>query len=246
MAENFANNYVVKLGADMTSSATSMTVNSTAGAPSPNFRVLVDEELMLVTAVVDSTTFTVTRGIEGTTAAAHTAAVAGDTINLVRFPTSGSATLSAISIYDANYAADKAADGLITTGNGWAKAGWAVNDWWKCTWSVPQDINRIRLYGRTTGEPFGSGYIEFSDAVGDTSITFSNVTSASTPRTIDFDPRLGIDWFRVVSTSGGSGNTGLAEVEAYLTERDVVHVLTAGSIAQAISDAIAAHIAALH
>lgn len=246
MAENFANNYVVKLAADMTDTDTSMTVDSTAGAPSPNFRVLVDEELMLVTAAPSGTTFTVTRGIEGTTAVAHAAAVSGDTIDLVRFPTSGTPTYSAISIYDGSYSAANAADGLITSGNGWAKAGWASGDWWRCDWSVPQDLNRIRIYGRTTGEAFGSGYIEFSDAVGDTSITFSGVNSASSPVTVDFDPRLGISWFRLVSTSGGGGNTGLAEVMAFLTERDVTHVLTAGSLAQGIADAIAAHVAALH
>lgn len=45
-------------------------VDSVIGMPAADFRVRVDDELMLVTAVVGST-LTVTRGIEGTTAASH-------------------------------------------------------------------------------------------------------------------------------------------------------------------------------
>jgi hypothetical protein len=45
-------------------------VLSATGAPAVNFRIRVDDELMLVTGV-STNTFTVTRGIEGTSAAAH-------------------------------------------------------------------------------------------------------------------------------------------------------------------------------
>lgn len=60
------------LSAAITStSATSISVTSATGMPSPQqFRILVDTELMLVTAI-SGTTLTVVRGVEGTTAATH-------------------------------------------------------------------------------------------------------------------------------------------------------------------------------
>ena len=55
----------------MTSGTTSCVVQSASLFPTnPQFRLLVDQEIMLVTAV-SGTTFTVTRGIENTVAAAH-------------------------------------------------------------------------------------------------------------------------------------------------------------------------------
>lgn len=71
MAENLANNYVTTLAAPITSSgATSISVASATGAPAANFRIRIGSELMLVTAMA-GTTWTVTRGAEGTTAATH-------------------------------------------------------------------------------------------------------------------------------------------------------------------------------
>jgi hypothetical protein len=45
-------------------------ISNAAGFPSPNFRIKINDEIMLVTTVV-GTTFTVTRAQEGTSAAAH-------------------------------------------------------------------------------------------------------------------------------------------------------------------------------
>lgn len=75
MAENFANVYQTTLAADLTASATTLTVASAAGAPAPQFRLLIDSELVLVTATA-GVTYTVTRGVEGTVAANHTASAA--------------------------------------------------------------------------------------------------------------------------------------------------------------------------
>lgn len=74
--ESFANNYQTTLagnGGSITVGATTLLVASAAGAPSTTgaqFRIIVDSEIMIVTAV-SSLTFTVTRGAEGTTAAIH-------------------------------------------------------------------------------------------------------------------------------------------------------------------------------
>ena len=72
--ENFANDFSTTLSGAITSGAVSLVVTSATGAPAPNFRVRIDNELMLV-AATSGTTWTVTRGIEGTTAAAHAAGV---------------------------------------------------------------------------------------------------------------------------------------------------------------------------
>jgi len=59
------------LASGITNVATSLTVASATGFPtSGNFRIVVESEIMLVTAV-SGTTFTVTRGVEGTNPAAH-------------------------------------------------------------------------------------------------------------------------------------------------------------------------------
>jgi hypothetical protein len=72
MTEQFANNAATTLSAAVeTTDGTSISVASAAGFPTKgNFRILVDDEIMLVTAV-DGTTWTVTRGAESTTGATH-------------------------------------------------------------------------------------------------------------------------------------------------------------------------------
>jgi hypothetical protein len=74
MSENFANNASTTLNGTINNSTTSVVVTSAAGFPSANFRILIGSELMLVTGV-SGTTFTVTRGIEGTGAASHSSGV---------------------------------------------------------------------------------------------------------------------------------------------------------------------------
>lgn len=73
MAEQFATLASTTLNGAITNVVTSIVVTSGASPwpASAQFRIRVDSELMLVTAGAGSTTWTVTRGIEGTTAAAH-------------------------------------------------------------------------------------------------------------------------------------------------------------------------------
>ena len=73
--EQFSNNAQSSLTAALTSGATSFAVANALGFPSSgNFRVLIDGEILLVTAV-SGNTFTVSRGQEGTTPAAHASGV---------------------------------------------------------------------------------------------------------------------------------------------------------------------------
>jgi len=71
--EQFTNNAATTLSAAITSTiATTLTVASAATFPqTTQFRIRIDDELLLVTAGAGLTTWTVTRGIEGTTAATH-------------------------------------------------------------------------------------------------------------------------------------------------------------------------------
>lgn len=71
VTEQFANTASSTLTATIGNSDTSLTVASAALFPSvPQFRITVDSEIMLVTAVAGAV-FTVTRGIESTAAATH-------------------------------------------------------------------------------------------------------------------------------------------------------------------------------
>ena len=75
MAENLANDCSTHLNGDITDSATTITVANSTGFPSANFRIRIDNEIMLVTAK-SGNDWTVTRAVEPVrgvqAAAAHT------------------------------------------------------------------------------------------------------------------------------------------------------------------------------
>lgn len=69
--ENIGNDFTTTLAAAITSAGqVTITVASSTGAPSVNFRARIDDELILVTTVAHPT-WTIERGIEGTTATTH-------------------------------------------------------------------------------------------------------------------------------------------------------------------------------
>lgn len=80
MAERLANDFATTLSASVNASTTSLPVAAAAPVAlrDGEFRVRVDDELMLVTAtgVAGASPWTVTRGVEGTTGAAHGSAAA--------------------------------------------------------------------------------------------------------------------------------------------------------------------------
>ncbi len=74
--EQFVNKAQSQMVGSLNNSATTLTILSAASFPTQgNFRIRVDTELMLCTAV-SGNVLTVTRGIEGTTAASHAAGAA--------------------------------------------------------------------------------------------------------------------------------------------------------------------------
>jgi hypothetical protein len=70
--ENLSNNAITTIAANVGLSDTTISVASSTGFPSPNFRIVIDSEIMLVTAV-SGTAWTVTRGQESSSVAGHTA-----------------------------------------------------------------------------------------------------------------------------------------------------------------------------
>ena len=71
LGEKFGRGAITTLASGITNSSSTLSVDSASGFPtSGNFRIRIDSELIMVTAV-SGTTFTITRGIEGTTAASH-------------------------------------------------------------------------------------------------------------------------------------------------------------------------------
>lgn len=71
MTEQFTNNALTTLNGGIGSGDTSLIVLSASLFPTvAQFRIIIDSEIMLVTSV-SGTTFTVTRGVENTTAVAH-------------------------------------------------------------------------------------------------------------------------------------------------------------------------------
>ena len=82
--ELFANQAATTLNGNITSVATSLVVTSATGFPATgNFRITIDSEIMLVTAV-SGTTYTILRAQEGTTGASHTSGA-----NIISYLTAG-------------------------------------------------------------------------------------------------------------------------------------------------------------
>src|SRR5574341_291956 len=70
--EYVGNDFATTLTAAITTAGQmAITVASGTGAPSVNFRCRIDDELVLVTSTGAGTDWTITRGIEGTTATTH-------------------------------------------------------------------------------------------------------------------------------------------------------------------------------
>lgn len=75
--ENLTNDFATTLASAITDTiGTAISVVSGTGSPAVQFRVRIDDEIMLVTSKGAGTNWTVQRGVEGTTAATHLIATA--------------------------------------------------------------------------------------------------------------------------------------------------------------------------
>lgn len=75
--ENLSNDFATTLASAITDTiGTAISVVSGTGSPAVQFRIRIDDEIMLVTSKGAGTNWTVQRGVEGTTAATHIIATA--------------------------------------------------------------------------------------------------------------------------------------------------------------------------
>lgn len=76
-SEKYTNRASTTLSSGVNDSTTTLPVTAATGFPSAaQYRVIVEDEIMLVTAGAGTTSWTVTRGAEGTTAASHSSGMA--------------------------------------------------------------------------------------------------------------------------------------------------------------------------
>jgi len=123
------------------------------------------------------------------------------------------ATATASSIYNSNYAASKAIDGIIGI---WGTGEWAslgeLNPWIRLNWSGYKTISRIVLYDRVnTIDSANGGILSFSDG---SSISVSGIPNGGTAKEVSFTNKT-ITWAKF-QVSGGTGwNVGLSEIQVY-------------------------------
>lgn len=181
MAEILQNNAQTTLNGNITSGATTLVVTSATAFPgSGDFRLTIDSEIMLVTGV-SGTTFTVTRGIESTTPAAHSS---GATVTCVLTVGSLAASFQPL---DADLTAiaglTSAANKLpYFTGGGTA----ALADFTPASHSLTLSANAT-LGGTNsgdqtislTGDVTGSGTGSFAATIANSAVTTAKINNAA-------------------------------------------------------------------
>ena len=167
MTERFANNAATVLSLPVALSDTTITVLQPGAFPnSGNFRILIESEYLLVTAV-NGSVFIVTRGIEGSTASAHPAFVSVTHIvtagSLAQFITD----LNGFSVTDPRFAGGAVGDfvhddtAAILAAQAAAKAANGVLFFptppvaYKITSEIPIDWGTAQWKGQASGNPFG-------------------------------------------------------------------------------------------
>lgn len=226
MAELLVNNASSNLSFTINNSVTTLTVASASSFPGTgNFRIRIENELMLVTGV-SGNVFTVTRGVESTTAASHAAGssvvhvlTAGglaqfllDNNATTPYLTGGYASRPAAGIAGRRYRATDADLEWLDTGTGWdlihpiyVAAADAINtssvwSWQSGTYNSGSNafVNMNGVVNLTTGP--GNG--------GDNS-TFFYKTAPSTPYTLEGTMRhsmLQLTWHGLFIGTRNSSN----------------------------------------
>jgi subtilisin family serine protease len=126
-----------------------------------------------------------------------------------------SASVYASSEYSYSYRATNAVDGIIgawDTGEWAAQGSWDKYPYLTLSWTVPQTINKLVIYGRPNKfDGIQNAIITFSNGQ---VITLGEIPSGGAAREIYF-PAMQITWleFKVLETN--AMNAGLTEIEAY-------------------------------
>lgn len=186
--ETYSNNAKSSLLSGITSGATSLTLASGGGAAFPssgNFRIIIDAEIILVGVRSTDTLSSLTRGIEGTTAAAHSAGapvahvMTAGSLDQIRLELSNSGV-------DASKAANKAGNLYFPTDGVqiYRDTGAAMNPWgplYPFTPIVDGDFTDLNAPTKSTA----SGVVTLSTAASATiNIRGRKKAAPSTPYTI--------------------------------------------------------------
>jgi hypothetical protein len=129
------------------------------------------------------------------------------------------ATVSASSVASDLQSAAKAVDGIIDGYPTNSAAEWASNReragaWLQLTWSVDQNINRIRLYDRpNTSDHITAATLLFSDG---SSVAVGALPNNGALLEVTFAART-VRWvrLRVDAAAASTGRVGLAEIQVY-------------------------------
>jgi hypothetical protein len=149
--EQYANDAATTLSSAITTTnGTSISVTSAVGFPSvAQYRIRIDDEIMLVTAGAGTTTQTVTRGVEGTTAATHNNGAA-----VVHVLTA--AALGNLLLKDINWAAIQSSQLVNEIMNfpSLEKANDAQPEWWEVSGVT---LTEVDILGESLTETYARG-----------------------------------------------------------------------------------------
>jgi hypothetical protein len=193
MVEQFVNDAGSVLASSIDNTVTSLSIVSASTFPaSGNFRIIIDSEIMLVTAI-SGTTLTVSRGQEGTIAVAHNAGASVDVVLTkgamaqFRIDSNSIGTYSSRPTADSNFVGRiyRATDGPYVyrdNGSSWDAFGPIYN-------CVPLDdstFSWINQNGASVDSSGGSTVLyNFNTAGTSTSISMRVKTAPSTPYSIE-------------------------------------------------------------
>lgn len=188
--EQYANAAQDTLNGSIGSGDGTLVVNSAGEFPSSgNFRILIDSEILLVTAV-SGTTFTITRGVEGTSAASHsngatvTHVLTRDglkALGTVLHPSDSYATLNAASL-------NEGVVGFPTDGMFFVRHGAAAKEWWgpdyPFTPPVDGDFAWVNQEGASVDTTYGGIHLNAPAGGTGADLRIRVKTAPSTPYTI--------------------------------------------------------------
>ncbi|HEY4359387.1 MAG TPA: hypothetical protein VGN17_00360 [Bryobacteraceae bacterium] len=192
--EQYVNDPGTTLNGSINNSVTSLVVSSATGYPTGgNFRILLESEIMLVTAV-SGTTWTVTRGAESTTAASHANGVVINSVLTAGAIDAIRGNESGVDVY-ANLPTNslKAGDRFIPTDND-ANYEYTYNgSSWVASWAPNQNLNKPPTasnfgwlnQGTATLTDLTGGGLQFSSRT-DTQLSAITQSAPSTPYTITY------------------------------------------------------------
>lgn len=245
MAESYTNNFSgTTLNGAINNAVTSLTLTSGTNFPTANFRLLIDSEIMLVGSRSGTSCSSITRGVEGTTAASHSNGATVTHVltaaSLLAVPENATAYAAKGDILAAT--ANDAAAVLTVGTNGQviaANSGQSTGLLWSTPVTRPASVSFLCTAADTTFNPANGATVAspvthngrlqgWMDASNYTQFKFASLVTtdhdATTKMAVQCSTDLGVNWTyadtaTAGSTSGeitvsGTGGTSTAPVWA--------------------------------